>query len=96
MDKYDVAGRLVTIWLWCKVAASPLLIGLFAAAGLWFGLATTFGKVAAVVVGLLGLVLGIYVAERLRRRNALIDFESATLSSHEFGVKDDAPRGPRT
>lgn len=96
MDKYGATAGLLTIWLWCKVAASPVILGLFVAAGLWFGLESTLGKIAAVVVGLLGLALGIYFAERLRRRNALLDFVAWETRSPEFGVKDDAPRGPRT
>ncbi len=38
MDKHGATSLLLTISLWCKVAASPTILGLLVAVGLWFGL----------------------------------------------------------
>ena len=95
MDKHGATSLLLTISLWWKVAASPAILGLLVALGLWFGLDSTLGKISAIVVGCLGLALGIYFAERLRRRNGLLEFLTSETRSPEFGVDQKAPEGPR-
>ena len=66
---------------WLQIAASPALIGLFAALGLWFGFDNSVAKLLSVIISLIGLGIGIGWAEKQRRGNGTIDFISRVEAS---------------
>ena len=65
---------LVTAWCWLRVAASPTLIGAALGAGAYYLIGGAPGLVVGGVLVLLGLYLGLRLANHARRKHQLVEF----------------------
>lgn len=72
MDK--LLGALIAAWCWLRVAASLTLIGAALGAGTYFLIGGTLGLVAGGVLTLLGLYLGLRLANHARRHGQIVEF----------------------
>ena len=53
---------------WLKIFLSPFIAGLIIGLFLWFYYETITFRILAVLIGISGLIAGIYLAERVRRK----------------------------
>lgn len=65
---------LIHAWCWLRVAASPTLIGAALGAGACWLIGGAAGLVAGGVLALLGLYLGLRLANHARRKDQLVEF----------------------
>ncbi len=72
MDK--LLGVLISAWCWLRVAASPTLIGAALGVGAYYLIGGTRGLVAGGCLALLGLFLGLRLANYARRKDHLVEF----------------------
>ena len=70
---------LLTLICWVRIAVSPSLGGMFVGLALFFLIGGVVGMILAVAVLVCGLLLGVVLAERARRKGLLVDYV------HRFG-----------
>jgi ABC-type amino acid transport system permease subunit len=74
---------------WLKIAASPTLLGLFAALFIYFLNPTKSTLIIAVIVFKLGLIIGIVIAtKKFKSSKGTIWFLSRTMATPDLDKKD--------
>ena len=72
----SLPDRLVSIIGWMVFAASPVFFGLAAGGLAWLALGSKSGLATALLLTILGLTLGIFFAEKVRRKTGTVAFIS--------------------
>ncbi len=65
---------LIKAWCWLRVAASPTLIGAALGGGAYYLIGGTSGLMAGGLLAVLGLYLGVRLANYARRKDQLVEF----------------------
>jgi len=79
------------IFGWLQIVASPLLIGVLIGAIIYFPNPTNLNLIIAILVCLIGLIVGIVFANRkFKSRNGTIWFLSRTMATPELDKKDES------
>lgn len=74
---------------WFQIVLSPLLIGLFIGAIIYFSMQDSLGLVLGIGVTSLGLIIGIVFATRVWRKKGTVNFMSRISASPELDNLDD-------
>jgi len=82
--------RITELIGWLRIAASPLLIGLFAAAVVYFPNQTTTTLVIGVCLAIFGLLIGIMLATKIfKSKKGTIWFLSRTRATPDLNNQDE-------
>lgn len=96
----NIFDKILELIAWLRIFISPLLIGVFICVLIWFNTEAVFLKVIALIILLIGFVLGIYFAEKVRKNTGTQAFISIINSSPDLdsinNSKQSIPRRPLT
>lgn len=92
--------KIIEIIAWIKILISPLLFGIVIGLVIWFNFENIVFKFIAILISCLGLFIGIYFAEKIRKKSGTQEFLSTIYSSPDLDnlntSKNSIPRRPLT
>ncbi len=74
---------------WLQIAAAPTIIGVIAGVLIYLSNPSTFRLILAIVVVILCLILGIYLAGRIYKKKGTVDFLSKVNETPEMNKKEE-------
>jgi hypothetical protein len=83
---------LISAWCWLRVAAFPTLIGAALGAGAYYLIGGTSGLVVGGLLALLGLYLGLCLANYARRKGQLVEFAHGLPPSKSTRIEEGRDR----
>lgn len=86
MSFFDYATEVIG---WLQIVASPLLAGLVVGGLIYFSNPSTLRLVIAIVVVLIGLIVGIVFATRVWKKQGTIHFVSRVMATPELDNLDE-------
>lgn len=80
----DTVKKIVQMLFWLRLVCSPLLVGAFIGALIYFNIPNALGITLAIVLAALGLVAGILWARRVSKKQGIIEFVSRVNASPDL------------
>lgn len=96
----NIFDKLLEFIAWLRIFISPLLFGLFIGGIIWLNSETLLLKIIALLILLISVIVGIYFAEKVRKKTGTQAFISIINSSPDLdninSSKQSIPRKPLT